>query len=136
MVWCVRPRLDGPCRSRLQCHRAGSAQSKRYVDEVDAAADGLLDEPHDLVFGFPARWLSRLNPPGAERGDANPEAGAAEGGFSAVAFFPYGWRSRKNNRMTEVDAFSLTTVPVEQLANGIAMKSATAFVWKHGPQHY
>jgi hypothetical protein len=38
--------------------------------------------------------------------------------------------------MTEIDAFSLTTVPVEQLANGTPMRSATAFVWKHGPQHY
>ena len=38
--------------------------------------------------------------------------------------------------MDEVDAFSLTTVPVEQLANGTPMKSATALVWKHGPQHY
>lgn len=38
--------------------------------------------------------------------------------------------------MTEIDAFSLTTVPVEQLANGTPMNSATAFVWKHGPQHY
>src|SRR6267378_108730 len=38
--------------------------------------------------------------------------------------------------MTEVDAFSLTTVPVEQLANGTPMKSATAFVWKDGPLHY
>jgi hypothetical protein len=38
--------------------------------------------------------------------------------------------------VTEIDAFSLTTVPVEQLANGTLMRSATAFVWKHGPQHY
>ncbi len=38
--------------------------------------------------------------------------------------------------MTEIDAFSLTTVPVEQLANGTAMTSATAFVWKRGAQHY
>ncbi|MCG2625615.1 serine protease [Bradyrhizobium sp. WYCCWR 13023] len=38
--------------------------------------------------------------------------------------------------MTEVDAFSLTTVPVEQLANGTPMNNATAFVWKHGAQHY
>ena len=38
--------------------------------------------------------------------------------------------------MTEIDAFSLTTVPVEQLANGTPMNSATAFVWKQGPQHY
>ncbi len=37
--------------------------------------------------------------------------------------------------MPEIDAFSLTTVPVEQLANGQPMKSATAFVWKEGP-HY
>ena len=38
--------------------------------------------------------------------------------------------------MTEIDAFSLTTVPVQQFANGKPMKSATAFVWKQGPQHY
>jgi Trypsin-like peptidase domain len=38
--------------------------------------------------------------------------------------------------VTQIDAFSLTTVPVEQLANGTPMKSATAFVWKHGLQHY
>jgi hypothetical protein len=38
--------------------------------------------------------------------------------------------------MTQVDAFSLTTVPVEQLANDTPMNSATAFVWKHGEQHY
>jgi hypothetical protein len=38
--------------------------------------------------------------------------------------------------MTSIDPFSLTTVPVEQLANGTRMRSATAFVWKHGAQHY
>jgi len=38
--------------------------------------------------------------------------------------------------MTEIDAFSLVTVPVQQLANGTPMRSATAFVWKHGEQHY
>ena len=38
--------------------------------------------------------------------------------------------------MTTVGAFSLTTVPVEQLANGTPMNSATAFVWKYGEQHY
>jgi hypothetical protein len=38
--------------------------------------------------------------------------------------------------MTEIDAFSLVTVPVRQLANEQPMKSATAFVWKHGQQHY
>jgi hypothetical protein len=38
--------------------------------------------------------------------------------------------------MNEIDAFSLTTVPVEQFANGQAMKSATAFVWKERDQHY
>ena len=38
--------------------------------------------------------------------------------------------------MTEIDAFSLVTVPVKQLANGKAMGSATAFVWKQGQQHY
>lgn len=35
-----------------------------------------------------------------------------------------------------IDAFSLTTVPVSQLANGQAMNCATAFVWKEGAQHY
>jgi Trypsin-like peptidase domain len=38
--------------------------------------------------------------------------------------------------MTQIDAFSLTTVPVQQYANGTPMSSATAFVWKHGKQHY
>ena len=38
--------------------------------------------------------------------------------------------------MNEIDAFSLTTVPVQQLANGQPMKSATVFVWKEGSQHY
>jgi hypothetical protein len=38
--------------------------------------------------------------------------------------------------MNEIDAFSLVTVPVQQLANGTAMNSATAFVWKHAQQHY
>jgi len=38
--------------------------------------------------------------------------------------------------MNEIDAFSLVTVPVQQLANGTAMSSATAFVWKHAQQHY
>lgn len=38
--------------------------------------------------------------------------------------------------MNQVDAFSLTTVPIQQLANGTPMNSATAFVWKHGAQHY
>jgi Trypsin-like peptidase domain len=38
--------------------------------------------------------------------------------------------------VNEIDAFSLTTVPVQQLANGQPMKSATAFVWKERSQHY
>ncbi len=38
--------------------------------------------------------------------------------------------------MTTIDAYSLTTVPVEQLANGKSMGSATAFVWARGLQHY
>jgi hypothetical protein len=38
--------------------------------------------------------------------------------------------------MNEIDAFSLTTLPVEQFANGQAMKSATAFIWKEREQHY
>jgi hypothetical protein len=38
--------------------------------------------------------------------------------------------------MHEIDPFSLTTVPVQQFANGQPMNSATAFVWKQGPQHY
>ena len=38
--------------------------------------------------------------------------------------------------MHEIDPFSLTTVPVQQFANGQPMKRATAFVWKQGPQHY
>jgi Trypsin-like peptidase domain len=38
--------------------------------------------------------------------------------------------------LTEIDAFSLTTVPIQQLANGQAMNSATAFVWKEDRLHY
>jgi hypothetical protein len=38
--------------------------------------------------------------------------------------------------MIEVDAFSLVTVPVQQLANGKPLNSATAFVWQHGHQYY
>lgn len=37
--------------------------------------------------------------------------------------------------MTKIDPYSLTTVPIEQLANGNPMKSATGFIWKHGNQH-
>jgi hypothetical protein len=38
--------------------------------------------------------------------------------------------------MTEIDSYSLATVPVEQIANGQPMNSATAFIWKDGRQHY
>jgi hypothetical protein len=38
--------------------------------------------------------------------------------------------------MADIDAFSLTTVPIQQFANGQPMKSATGFVWKDGNQHY
>jgi Trypsin-like peptidase domain len=36
----------------------------------------------------------------------------------------------------QLDAFSLATVPIQQLANGQTMKSATAFVWRDGKSHY
>jgi hypothetical protein len=38
--------------------------------------------------------------------------------------------------MTEIDLFSLTTVPVEQYANDKLLGSATAFIWKRGEKHY
>jgi len=38
--------------------------------------------------------------------------------------------------MTAIDVFSLTTVPVEQCANGNPFGTATAFVWRRGQQHY
>lgn len=38
--------------------------------------------------------------------------------------------------MTAIDQYSLSTVPVEQVANGNILRSATAFVWKHGPQYF
>ncbi|HEY1748856.1 MAG TPA: hypothetical protein VGG11_19100 [Xanthobacteraceae bacterium] len=38
--------------------------------------------------------------------------------------------------MNEIDPFSLATIPIQQLANAQPMRSATAFVWKEGSQHY
>jgi len=38
--------------------------------------------------------------------------------------------------MTNVDAYSLATVPVQQVANNTPMNSATAFIWKRNKQHY
>ncbi len=38
--------------------------------------------------------------------------------------------------MTKVDFYSLTTVPVEQFANGKSMNAATAFVCKRRDHHY
>ena len=38
--------------------------------------------------------------------------------------------------MTSIDSFSLCTVPLELLANGTSMGSATGFVWKLGEQNY
>ncbi len=38
--------------------------------------------------------------------------------------------------MTALDQYSLSTVPVEQVANGNILRSATAFVWKHDPQYF
>lgn len=37
--------------------------------------------------------------------------------------------------MTRIDPFSLTTVPIEQYANGKLLGSATAFVWRRGRKH-
>jgi transcriptional regulator with XRE-family HTH domain len=53
----------------------------------------------------------------------------------AADYQPY-WRELRRQRMAEIDAFSLTTVPIQQFANGQPMKSATGFVWKEGEQHY
>ncbi|MGD0561671.1 MAG: serine protease [Roseiarcus sp.] len=38
--------------------------------------------------------------------------------------------------MTKIDPFSLTTVPIEQFANGKMLGAATSFVWKRGAKHY
>jgi hypothetical protein len=38
--------------------------------------------------------------------------------------------------MTKIDAYSLSTVPIEVCANGSSFAHATGFVWKSGEQHY
>jgi hypothetical protein len=38
--------------------------------------------------------------------------------------------------MTNIDIYSLTTVPIEQCANGLPFGIATGFVWLKGPQPY
>ena len=38
--------------------------------------------------------------------------------------------------MTKIDPYSLTTVPLEQFANGNSFGSATGFVWRRRDQHY
>ena len=38
--------------------------------------------------------------------------------------------------MTRIDPYSLTTVPIEQHANGKLLGSATAFVWRRAEKHY
>ncbi len=38
--------------------------------------------------------------------------------------------------ITRIDYYSLTTIPIEQCANGKSIGNATAFVWKRREQHY
>jgi hypothetical protein len=38
--------------------------------------------------------------------------------------------------MTKIDPFSLTTIPLEQCANGLTLGTATGFIWKRREQHY
>jgi hypothetical protein len=38
--------------------------------------------------------------------------------------------------MTKIDPFSLTTVPIDVLANGQLLGNATGFIWKEKEQHY
>src|SRR6266581_6731325 len=38
--------------------------------------------------------------------------------------------------MTKIDPFSLTTVPLEQCANGNVLGTATGFIWKRRDKHY
>jgi hypothetical protein len=38
--------------------------------------------------------------------------------------------------MTKLDSYSLTTVPIQQYANGRLLGSATGFVWKRGDKNY
>src|ERR1700722_9052782 len=38
--------------------------------------------------------------------------------------------------MTKIDPYSLTTVPLEQCANGNAFGSATGFIWRRSDKHY
>ena len=38
--------------------------------------------------------------------------------------------------MAKIDPFSLTTIPLEQCANGLTLGNATGFIWKRREQHY
>jgi hypothetical protein len=38
--------------------------------------------------------------------------------------------------MTKIDPFSLTTLPLEQCANGKTLGTATGFIWKRRETHY
>jgi Trypsin-like peptidase domain len=38
--------------------------------------------------------------------------------------------------VTKIDPFSLTTIPLEQCANGQSLGTATGFIWKRREQHY
>jgi hypothetical protein len=38
--------------------------------------------------------------------------------------------------MTDIDLYSMTTVPIEAFANGQPLAKATGFIWQDGPQHY
>ena len=44
--------------------------------------------------------------------------------------------SKPAANMTKIDAYSLTTVPIEVCANGNPFANATGFIWKRGEQHY
>ncbi len=38
--------------------------------------------------------------------------------------------------MTNIDLYSMTTVPIEACANGQSLAKATGFIWQDGDQHY
>ena len=64
---------------RAPDHALG-AVALRGVDEVDAEADGLVDQPRRFVLGLAGFQAEPGKAAGAEAGDADLEAGLAEGG--------------------------------------------------------
>ena len=64
---------------RLPDHALG-AVARRGVDEVDAEPDGLVDQPRGFVLGLAGLQAEPGEAAGAEAGDADAQAGVAEGG--------------------------------------------------------